>query len=233
MTTQVHPTPSATKQSFTLNPLRWSQRTGALVTGTALTAMVLLSIFGYLIAINGLVTVNEASKTTDAIAASPALWLAGIGALCVVAVLDVAAAAGTYALFKPVNSALSAVAGLTRTAYAVWLMVALSQLVFAFNTLDTPEAALANIESFSSHWNTALGLFGVHLLMIAHLSIRSGFMPRIFGILIGIAGIGYIADLIGLVVVSGFTPTFGLFGFVGETAMIFWLLIGGRRLPRS
>jgi hypothetical protein len=194
--------------------------------------MVFLSVFGYLIAITGLVTVNDATMTAAAIAASPALWLAGIGAMCVVAVLDVVAAAGTYALFKPVNQVVSAVAGLLRTAYAAVLTVALSQLVLAFNTLDSPEAALADIESFSSIWNAALGLFGVVLLLIAYLSIRSGFIPRIFGILIGIAGVGYLADLIGLIVVPGFTPTFGLFGFVGETAMIFWLLIGGRRLPR-
>ncbi|TFC90343.1 DUF4386 domain-containing protein [Cryobacterium sp. TMT3-29-2] len=232
MTTQLRPSPPAPAQAFTLNPSRWSQRTGALLAGTAITAMVFLSVFGYFIAINGLVTVGDEAKTTAAISASPGLWLAGIGALCVVAVLDIVAAAGTYALFKPVNNALSVVAGLTRTAYAVWLMVALSRLLLAFTTLDTPDAALADIDSFSSIWNTALGLFGVHLLLIAYLAIRSGFMPKIFGILIGIAGIGYIADLIGLVVLPGFTPTFGLFGFVGETAMIFWLLIGGRRLPR-
>ena len=144
----------------------------------------------------------------------------------------VTAAAGAYVLFRPVNSVLSAVAGLSRTVYAVWLTVALSQLVLSFGNLDAPDTALANIGTFSSIWNAALALFGVHILMIAYLSIRSGFMPKIFGILIGIAGIGYIADLIGLVVAPGFTPTFGLFGFVGETAMIFWLLIGGRRLPR-
>ncbi|TFC93237.1 MULTISPECIES: DUF4386 domain-containing protein [Cryobacterium] len=233
MSTQVHPSPSATEQAFTLNPLRWSQRTGALVAGIALTAMVFLSIFGYLIAINGLVTVNDATKTAAAITASPALWLAGIGAMCVVVVLDVVAAAGTFALFRPVNRVVSAVAGLMRTTYALFLTVALSQLVLAFNNLGSPEAALTAIESFGSIWNTALGLFGVALLLIAYLSIRSGFIPKIFGILIGIAGVGYIADLIGLVIVPGFTPTFGLFGFVGETAMIFWLLIGGRRLPRS
>lgn len=230
MTTQLHSSPTTKARTLPLNPLLWSPRTGALVTGASLTAMVFLSIFGYFIAIQGLVTAGDAEQTSDAISASPALWLAGIGAMFVVVVLDLIAAAGTYALFKPVNQNLSAIAGLMRTAFALWFAVALSKLVVAFNNLDTPEAALAHIESFSSIWNTALGLFGVYLLMIAYLSIRSGFMPKVFGILIGIAGLGYIADLIGLVVAPGFTPTFGLFGFVGETAMIFWLLIGGRRL---
>ena len=233
MTTQIRPAPTATTSAFTLNPFRWSQRTGALVSGSALTLMVFLSIFGYFIAIKGLVTVDNAETTADAIAGSPGLWVSGIVALYVVAVLDLFAAAGTSALFKPVSSVVSTVAGLTRIIFAVWFMVALSQLVVAFNNLDDPEGALTNIVSFKSIWDTALGLFGVYLLMVAYLAIRSGFMPKIFGILIGIAGLGYIADLIGLIFVPGFTIVFGMFGFIGETAMIFWLLIAGRRLPRS
>jgi hypothetical protein len=235
MTAQLHapaPAPMRTT-SFTLNPLRWSQRTGALVSGAALTLMVFLSIFGYFIAVKGLTTLDDAAATAEAIAASPQLWIAGVASLYVVVVLDLLAAAGTSALFKPVSPALSLAAGLTRVAFATWFAVALTQLVIAFNTLDDPAAALRSIESFKSIWDTALGLFGVYLLMVAYLAIRSTFMPSIFGILIGIAGLCYIADLAGLTFVAGFSPVFGLFGFIGETAMIFWLFIKGRRLPRN
>ena len=233
MTTQLHATPTVKPAGFTLNPLRWSQRTGALVSGTALTLMVFLSIFGYFIAIKGTTVAGDAAATAEAIAASPQLWIAGIAALYLVAVLDLFAAAGTSALFKPVSPVLARVAGLTRVTFAVWFMVALGQLVIAFNSLDDPAAALASIVAFKSTWDTALGLFGAYLLMVAYLAIRSTFMPNIFGILIGIAGLCYIADLGGLLFVEGFSPVFGLFGFIGETAMIFWLLIKGRRLPRS
>jgi len=233
MTTQLHTTPTVNPAGFTLNPLRWSQRTGALVSGTALTVMVFLSIFGYFIAIKGTTVAGDAAATAEAIAASPQLWIAGIAALYLVAVLDLFAAAGTSALFKPVSPVLARVAGLTRITFAVWFMVALGQLVIAFNSLDDPAAALGSIVAFKSIWDVALGLFGAYLLMVAYLAIRSTFMPNIFGILIGIAGLCYIADLAGLLFVEGFAPVFGLFGFVGETAMIFWLLIKGRRLPRS
>ncbi len=233
MTTQLHPAPLVKTKTFTLNPYRWSQSTGAMVAGTALTLMVFLAIFGNFIAIDGLVAVGDAVKTADSIAGSPGLWIAGIGSMFVVALLDIIAAAGTSALFRPVSPVVSAVAGLTRIAFAVWFMVALSQLVVAFTNLENPEAALANIEAFSSIWDTALGLFGVYLLMVAYLSIRSSFVPKIFGVLIGIAGLCYVADLVGLIFVPGFTTFFGLFGFVGETAMIFWLLIKGRKLSRS
>jgi len=233
VTTQLHAAPKVKAKAFTLNPLHWSQRTGALVSGIALTLMVFLAIFGNFIAIEGLVTAGDAAKTADAIADSSLLWVAGIAAMYIVVVLDVVAAAGTFALFKPVSPVVSAVAGLVRIVFAGWFIVALAQLVVAFNSLDNPEAALGNIEAFNSIWDTSLGLFGVYLLMVAYLAIQSGFMPKIFGILIGVAGFGYIADLIGLIFVPGFTVVFGLFGFIGETAMIFWLLIKGRKLPRS
>jgi hypothetical protein len=233
MTTHLHSAPAAQAPAFTLNPLRWSQRTAALVTGAALTAMVFLAVFANFVAINGLVTVDDARRTADAISGSPLLWIAGIAAMYVVALLDIVAAVGTTVLFTPVSRGVSRLAGFTRIAFAMWFMVALGRLVVAFTSLDTPEAALSHIAAFTSIWHTALGLFGVHLLLVGYLAIRSGFVPKIFGILIGIAGLGYIADLVGLVFFAGFAPTFGLFGFVGETAMIFWLLIGGRRLPRS
>ena len=232
MTTQLHAPAPVRVHPFTLNPLRWSQRTGALVSAAALTLMVFLSIFGYFIAVKGLTILDDAAATAESIAASPQLWIAGVAALYIVVVLDLLAAAGTSALFKPVSPVLSRVAGLTRVAFAAWFAVALTQLVVAYNTLDDPAAALQSIESFKSIWDTALGLFGVYLLMVAYLAIRSTFMPSIFGILIGIAGLCYIADLAGLTFVAGFSPVFGLFGFIGETAMIFWLFIKGRRLPR-
>ena len=233
MTTQLRAPAPVKANPITLNPLRWSQRTGALVSAFALTAMVFLSIFGYFIAVKGLTTLGDAAATAEAIAASPQLWIAGVAALYAVVVLDLFAAAGTSALFKPVSPVLSRVAGLTRVTFAAWFAVALTQLVVAFNNLDQPEAALASIVAFKSIWDTALGLFGVYLLMVAYLAIRSTFMPNIFGILIGIAGLCYIADLGGLLFVEGFSPVFGLFGFIGETAMIFWLFIKGRRLPRN
>jgi hypothetical protein len=55
-------------------------------------------------------------------------------------------------------------------------------------------------------------------------------MPRIFGALLVLAGLGYLADGIGFLLVPDFSPTFALFTFIGEVALIFWLLISGRRL---
>lgn len=229
MTSQLHTAPP-TRVRATGNPLRWSPRTGALITGVSLALMVPLSIFGNFIAINGLVKPGDAAGTAEAITASPVLWVAGAVAMLIVAVLDIIAAAGAVALFRDVNRTFSVVAGLVRVAYAVVFGIAISNLLIAFGSLADPQAALASIETFSTIWRYSLGLFGFYLLMFCYLALRSGFVPKVIGVLVGIAGLGYIADVAGAILVAGFTPTFGLFGFVGEVALIFWLLIRGRRL---
>ncbi|MEZ0074172.1 hypothetical protein ABH927_003528 [Planotetraspora sp. GP83] len=55
-------------------------------------------------------------------------------------------------------------------------------------------------------------------------------MPRVLGILLVVAGLGYLADGIGAVLVSGYSLDIALFTFAGEVVLIFWLLISGRRL---
>jgi Domain of unknown function (DUF4386) len=112
-------------------------------------------------------------------------------------------------------------------------MAAISQLVIALVRLDDPDAALAAAQAFTTTWLISLGVFGVHLLVIAYLAYRSGFMARVFGLLLAIAGLGYVADAVGAILVPGFTARFGGLLFVGEVAVIFWLFIKGRRLSAT
>ena len=65
--------------------------------------------------------------------------------------------------------------------------------------------------------------------MIGYLAYRSGFMPKIFGILLVVAGLGYLTDGFVLVLVPDPSISIGSFTFLGEVALIFWLLIVGRR----
>ena len=108
-------------------------------------------------------------------------------------------------------------------------MVAIIQLVIALGLLDDPNQALRAIDAYGTIWLVGLIIFGVHLLLIGYLAYRSGFMAKVFGILLVIAGLGYIADGFVAVLVSGPSISIGQFTFVGEVALIFWLLIRGSR----
>ena len=61
------------------------------------------------------------------------------------------------------------------------------------------------------------------------LAYRSNFMSKVFGFLLLIAGLGYLVDGFGAVLVPGYALDIGRFTFVGEAALMFWLLIKGSR----
>ena len=145
--------------------------------------------------------------------------------------LDLVVAAALYSQFRSVNPIVSAVAAWTGVIFAAVFMVAIGPLVNAYTLLDHPVGALSSIEAFTTIWVTGLGLFGIHLLVVGYLAYRSLFMARILGILLAVASLGCQTDAAGTVFVAGFTAVVGQPLFVGEVALISWLLIRGRRLP--
>ena len=229
-TTLLHPDKTAVRRHplhFTI----WSPRTAAIVAGIALAIMAVLGGFANFGAIVPLIARGDAEQTAQNISGAPLLFFAGIGSFLIVALLDIIVAGALYTLFKPVSRRISAAAAWMRSAYAVLLVAAISQLVIGFSLLGNPETALPVLESFNTIWVMSLGVFGISLLLIGYLAFRSGFVPKIFGILLAIAGIGYLADAVGMIFISDFSAVFAQFMFVGEVAIIFWLLIKGRRLP--
>ena len=211
----------------------WSPRAAAFVAGIALAIMAVLGGFANFGAIVPLIARGDAEQTAQNVSAAPLLFFAGVVSFVIVAVLDIIVAGALYMLFKPANRRVSAAAAWLRSGYAVLLVIALSQLVMGFSLLGDPETALPVLESFNTIWVISLGLFGVSLLLVGYLAFRSGFVPRVFGILLAISGVGYLADAIGMIFVPDFSAVFAQFMFVGEVAIIFWLFIKGRRLPAN
>jgi hypothetical protein len=82
----------------------------------------------------------------------------------------------------------------------------------------------ASIASFNSGWDIGLAIFGLHLFGIGFLLWRSAHFPRFLGVLVVIAGAGYLADSFGTILVSDYSLTISVFTFVGEALLIPWLL---------
>ena len=78
-----------------------------------------------------------------------------------------------------------------------------------------------------------LGLFGLHLLLIGYLAYRSGYVPKFLGVLLAIAGLGYLADTFGTMLSPGSWTAVASFTFIGEFLLALWLVIWGRRLALS
>ena len=74
--------------------------------------------------------------------------------------------------------------------------------------------------------------WGLWLLPLGLLVFRSGFLPRLLGVLLVIAGAGYVIDSATQLLSPGL-PTIALFTAVGEFLFPLWLLIRGVNVERG
>ena len=204
-----------------------SIRKASTTAGAALLAMSVLSAFGYLLAVKGLLVPGNAARTARNITAHESLFRLGIVSLYLVAALDVVAAWALYRVFKPVSAGLSRFAAALRIAYAAVFMVAISQL---FGALRTHTRALQQINTFTDIWDAGLVLFSLSLFVLAHLADRSGYVPKLLGALLAIAGFGYIFDTVVRALVEGSSSNVSAITGMGEFVFALWLVIRGRRI---
>ncbi len=97
----------------------------------------------------------------------------------------------------------------------------------AFGTDQRSTQAL-KIETCQDIWSVGYVLIGLHLDLIGILAYRSGYVPRVIGVLLVIAGAGYLVDTFGGLLIERYTLTVASGSFVGEAVLMLWLLIKGR-----
>jgi hypothetical protein len=75
--------------------------------------------------------------------------------------------------------------------------------------------------------------WGLWLLPMGYLVFKSGFLPRIIGILLIIAGFGYVIDSIALFLLPDLNIHITQFTFIGELLFLLWLLFKGVKIPET
>lgn len=222
-----------------------SVRNASMTAGIALLLMSVLAGFGKFVALDGLVTPGNAAQTATDIAESDGLFRLGVASMFLVIVLDVVVAWALYRVFRPVNKNLSMLAAAFRLVFAGVFMVAIGQLLGVVRLLGNDEylsvfsadqsnaQALLGVNAFNDLWVVGLGLFGVHLLIIGYLAYRSGYVSRLLGVLIAIAGLGYVIDSFGIVLSQSSWSEIATYTFIGEFLLALWLVIRGPHLTLS
>ncbi|MGZ9276093.1 MAG: DUF4386 domain-containing protein [Candidatus Limnocylindrales bacterium] len=219
------------------------QRRVTLATGFSLMLMALLAPFAQFGVLKTLIVPADAAVTTTNIAASLGLFQAAIVAFLVVAILDVVVAWGFYVLLRPVDEGIARLVGSLRIVYAAVFAFTLLNMVDVARVVDSAtDTALqsgplqaqvaASVASFDTGWHLALGIFGLHLVGLGALLFRFA-APRLLAALIVVAGVGYLADSIGTMLIADYALTISTFTFVGEALLIFWLFWRAARGSRS
>jgi hypothetical protein len=222
-----------------------SIRTASVTAGVGILLMAVLAPFGALFALQGQVTEGNAARTATDIMASEGLFRLGIVSLFLVIALDVVVAWALYRVFSPVSRSISMLAAGLRLVFAGVFMVAVSELVgvlrllgddgylSVFSADQLHAQALLRVTAFNDVWQAGLFLFGLHLLVVGYLAYRSGYVPKLIGVLLAIAGLGYVVDSFAAVLSRDSTFEISTVTFIGEFLLALWLVIRGRRLTSS
>lgn len=74
--------------------------------------------------------------------------------------------------------------------------------------------------------------FGLWLFPLAFLIYNSGFLPKFLGVLLIVAGLGYLFDVATFFLAPNFGVSVSQFTFIGELLLLLWLLIKGVNVDR-
>jgi hypothetical protein len=115
-----------------------------------------------------------------------------------------------YDMFKPVNRSLS--------------------LVAAFFSLAGCANDLLGLFNLAPYKISSLLFFGPYCILIGYLIFRSIFLPRILGVLMATAGVGW---LIFLSPLENYLSTYlKVLGFLAELSLCMWLIVKGVNVQR-
>ena len=193
--------------------------------------------------VNSKLMASTAAATAQLILAAPSLWRLGTAANLVVVVCAVPLLWIEFQLLRPVSRSLALLALLLNgVSLAVEAVSKIFQLL-VLPILQSPDyvqawgsgrvALLANL-ALKLHdiaFNIALVFFGLTCLVNGYLIIKSGFLPKVLGILMQVAGaaylVGCLAALFAPALADQLIPGVLLPPLVGELSLCLWLLIKG------
>lgn len=222
----------------------------ARIVGGGLVLMALVALYANLFVIERLIIPGNAAATVGNITANDLSFRLAIISFVIVLVLDVIVSWGLYVLLKQVNKNLALLAALFRLVYTaiftavifnfVSVLQLLSEEVYlaALETSQLNVQVMLLIDAFKNGWMIGLVFFGIHLLLIGYLAFKSRFMPALLGILVMLAGLGYLIDSSAKILLANYAEYETVFilivavpGAIGELALAIWLLARGKKIP--
>src|SRR5215207_2098475 len=215
-------------------------------------ALYLINILGGAFAIgfvHATVFASDPATTAANIQAHQQLYRAGLAAHVVVTVTNVPLAVIFYELFKVVNRRIALLAAffiLVATAIeAAGLLNEFAPLVLlgaesgtgAVPGAQLLELAFMHVQLSQYHYTLYTVFFGLDILCLAYLALRSGFLPKAIAVLLAIDGLAYLVYSFTHFLSHGrapdLVPWIQLPAPLAEGAFALWLLVFGVNIGRG
>lgn len=225
-----------------------SKKKTARVTGILYLIIFFANIFAYFFVSESLIVSGDATATANNILASESLYRGGLVSYLIVFLSDIGVAVLLYGLLKPVNKSIAQIFLVTRLMQTAVHAVNLLNFFFpllllngeTYLTAFAPAQLQATALLFlnAHHYGVLISeaFFTVSTLLLGYLVFKSALFPSILGILLAIAGLGYLLDSFGIFLMPQHEAFFAEImqapAIIGEMSFTLYLLVKGVRTPQ-
>jgi Domain of unknown function (DUF4386) len=214
----------------------------AKIAGVLYLFIAILGFWGIMYVPSQTVVRDDAAATMSKLLSNEFLFRSGIAGNLASSVIFLFLALTFYRLFKNVNENLAKILVvlvivqtpvffISEALNFSALMVAKGELMKSFDTIQRQDFVLFLLRT-SKYVIIILQIFwGLWLIPLGQLILKSGYLPRIIGILLILAGVCYVIEVMDYILLSEklsfITDYFAIFYSVAELSTVLWLLIKG------
>jgi hypothetical protein len=210
----------------------------ARIAGVLYLLVAVLGIINGMFGPSNLIVPGDAATTVNNIRASESLFRLGVVNDLIAQTVGILLVLVLYKLLKPVNKNLALLMVIFAlvsipivmlnmlSQFAALLLLSGADYLTAFAADQLQALVMLFLDLHEHGFFIAHIFWGLWLFPMGYLVFKSGYIPRILGVLLIIAGFGYLIDF----VTFFFFPSFGpikMFTFIGELLFPLWLLIKG------
>ena len=220
----------------------------ARMTGLFYLAIFFSNIFVFIFVSGSLSVPGDAAATAENIRASESLYRSGVVSYLIVFLSEIGATVLLYKLLSPVNKTVAMLMMVNRLMQAAIHAVNLVNFIFPLILLDggdylatfAPDQINSLVLLFTNtHYYGVLvseAFFAVSLFLLGYLVVKSELFPGVLGIMLAIAGAGYVLDSFGIFLLPQHKDLFANImiapAIIAELSFTLWLLIKGIRSPK-
>lgn len=214
----------------------------ARIAGVLYLVIAVLAIFIHFYVPAELFVPGDATTTANNILASEGLLRMSIGSELVLLLSEIALSVILYQLLRPVNKTLSLVAAVSRVTmtiihavnllnqFFILLLLSGAGYLSMFEPNQVHALVMLFLDAYSYGFDIGIVFLALHAFLLGYLIFKSGYLPKVLGILFMLAAFGYLIDSFSLILLTNYetTPTFiAIIIGVAEVAFPLWLLIKG------
>jgi hypothetical protein len=226
-----------------MKSIHWTAR----IAGALYLLIAGLSGFVHFYVPGALIVPGDAAATTGNIMASEGLFRMGMAAELVILLSEVALSVLLYVLLSQVNRTLSLVAAVSRivmttihgvnllNSFVVLLLLSGAGYLTVFAPNQLQALVMLFIDGYRYGFTIGIVFLALHASILGYLIFKSGYFPRVLGILFAVASLGYLGDSFSHVLLANHQTGAVYFALpiaIAEIAFPLWLLFRGVNAER-